>query len=121
MTRLGCAAAALGVLLAGAWGFRVEHAADSATAGHEPAVVLFFGDSITLGQGLDEAEAYPAILEKDLADRGVEVRCVNAGVSGSAADESPVCANAVLHAPNRRNVIMPKRRFLITRSGGTRR
>jgi acyl-CoA thioesterase-1 len=81
VTRTRAAAFALGMALVCGWGCRAEHSSDSA-APHQPAVVLFFADSITRGLGLDEAEAYPAIVEQKLAAAGVEARCVNAGVSG---------------------------------------
>lgn len=42
--------------------------------------VLCFGDSITFGYGVGDAETYPARLQAALADRGVEVG--NAGVTG---------------------------------------
>ena len=45
-------------------------------------VVLFFGDSITRGQGVPEEQAFPALLERKLNDEGLDVRCINGGVSG---------------------------------------
>lgn len=44
--------------------------------------VVFLGDSLTAGLGLGEEAAYPAIVGELLAERGVPVRVVNAGVSG---------------------------------------
>jgi acyl-CoA thioesterase-1 len=44
-------------------------------------VILFFGDSITRGQGLDESQAFPAVIQGKLAAAGLDYRCVNAGVS----------------------------------------
>jgi acyl-CoA thioesterase-1 len=44
--------------------------------------MVFLGDSLTAGLGLAEEEAYPAIVGRLLAERGIEVRVVNAGVSG---------------------------------------
>lgn len=44
--------------------------------------VVFLGDSLTAGLGLGEEAAYPAIVGELLAQRGVAVRIVNAGVSG---------------------------------------
>jgi acyl-CoA thioesterase I len=44
--------------------------------------VLAFGDSLTAGFGLPAAEAFPAKLEARLAAEGVQVRVVNAGISG---------------------------------------
>jgi len=40
------------------------------------------GDSLTAGYGVDETEAYPALLEARLREGGFNYRVVNAGVSG---------------------------------------
>ena len=45
-------------------------------------VVVFLGDSLTAGLGLDEDQSYPAILDKELREEGMPIRAVNAGVSG---------------------------------------
>lgn len=47
-----------------------------------PLKVLCLGDSLTAGFGLTEEQAYPAILEKQLKNKGYEVKVQNAGVSG---------------------------------------
>jgi acyl-CoA thioesterase-1 len=44
--------------------------------------IVAVGDSLTAGYGLDESEAYPALLEKKLQAAGYKYRVVNAGVSG---------------------------------------
>jgi acyl-CoA thioesterase-1 len=44
--------------------------------------VVFLGDSITAGLGLDADEAFPAVLQAALAEEGLPFRLVNAGVSG---------------------------------------
>ncbi len=44
--------------------------------------VVFLGDSLTAGYGLDPAQAYPAVLEAELRAAGRAVTVVNAGVSG---------------------------------------
>jgi len=48
-----------------------------------PIRILALGDSLTEGFGVDETEAYPAVLEQLLLDQGRAVRMVNGGVSGS--------------------------------------
>ncbi|MBM9578401.1 arylesterase [Leptospira sp. 201903070] len=54
--------------------------ADSKTS---PIRILFFGDSLTAGLGLNSPEeAYPAVLEKELFKQGISVKSVNAGMSG---------------------------------------
>ncbi len=45
-------------------------------------LVIFLGDSLTAGLGLDEAQAYPALLGERLQRAGEPVRVLNAGVSG---------------------------------------
>jgi acyl-CoA thioesterase-1 len=45
-------------------------------------LVVFLGDSLTAGLGLAENEAYPAVLERELKEEGLQVRILNAGVSG---------------------------------------
>lgn len=49
----------------------------------EPArTIVFFGDSITAGSGLDPDEAFPALIQKKLEAAGRPWRVVNAGLSG---------------------------------------
>jgi acyl-CoA thioesterase-1 len=63
-----------------------ERTAPSPAAPSPPAagapLVVFLGDSLTAGYGLAEADAFPAVLEREMAARGRPVRVVNAGVSG---------------------------------------
>lgn len=48
----------------------------------EPKTLLFFGDSLTAGYGLDPDEAFPALIQRKLDDSGRSWRVVNAGLSG---------------------------------------
>lgn len=43
---------------------------------------MFLGDSLTAGYGLEEEQAFPALIGEQLTQRGKPVRVVNAGVSG---------------------------------------
>ena len=45
-------------------------------------VILFLGDSITAGNGLDLSQAYPAIIQEKIDARGWRFKTVNAGQSG---------------------------------------
>lgn len=45
-------------------------------------LVVFLGDSLTAGYGLEEEQAHPALIEERLLAEGWPVRVVNAGVSG---------------------------------------
>ncbi|MHC4938598.1 MAG: arylesterase [Planctomycetota bacterium] len=45
-------------------------------------LVVFFGDSITAGIHLAENEAFPALVQKSLYEKGLKFRMINAGNSG---------------------------------------
>lgn len=45
-------------------------------------VILFFGDSLTAGYGLDQEEAFPAIIQEKIDSLGLPYQVVNAGLSG---------------------------------------
>ncbi len=44
--------------------------------------ILFYGDSITAGYGLSVEDAFPARVAEALTAKGMEVKVVNAGLSG---------------------------------------
>ena len=44
--------------------------------------ILAFGDSLIAGYGLDEKEHFTTLLQKKLKNEGLNVRLINAGVSG---------------------------------------
>jgi acyl-CoA thioesterase-1 len=48
----------------------------------ETRTMIFFGDSLTAGYGLDPDDAYPAVIQRKLDDAGRSWRVVNAGLSG---------------------------------------
>ena len=48
----------------------------------ETKTLLFFGDSLTAGYGLDPDEAFPALIQHKLDASGLAWRVVNAGLSG---------------------------------------
>lgn len=54
----------------------------SPTANSEDIRVLVLGDSLSAGHGLDQEEAFPALVEKRARQAGLPVRVINAGVSG---------------------------------------
>jgi len=45
-------------------------------------VILFFGNSLTAGMGLDTEDAFPAIIQEKIDSLGLEYQVVNAGLSG---------------------------------------
>ena len=54
----------------------------SATAADNRPVIVAFGDSLTAGFGAEPGNSYPDFLQKDLDQRGLHWRVVNAGDSG---------------------------------------
>jgi acyl-CoA thioesterase I len=52
------------------------------TTSPQAPVVLFVGDSLTAGYGLDPDEAFPALIQRKIDEAGLRYRVVNAGVSG---------------------------------------
>src|SRR6185312_370447 len=50
--------------------------------GAETKTVIFFGDSLTAGLGLDPDEAFPALIQKKIDAAGVSANVINAGLSG---------------------------------------
>lgn len=54
-----------------------------AAAAAEPKTLLFYGDSLTAGYGIDPSDAYPALIQQRLDERQPgKWRVVNAGLSG---------------------------------------
>ena len=58
--------------------------ASFASGQNRPGVILFYGDSLTAGYGLDDptVTAFPALIEAKLEAAGNRTRVVNAGLSG---------------------------------------
>jgi acyl-CoA thioesterase-1 len=50
--------------------------------GGQGKVIVFFGDSLTAGFGLDPQQAFPALIQEKIKQRGWSFQVVNAGVSG---------------------------------------
>ncbi|MDJ0784398.1 MAG: arylesterase [Desulfosarcinaceae bacterium] len=55
---------------------------ESAAVSQAPFTIVALGDSLTAGLGVDEAAAYPALLENRLKADGHHVAVINAGISG---------------------------------------
>ncbi len=51
-------------------------------AAQETKTILFFGDSITAGYGIDEENAFPALIQAKTDSLNLNYRVVNAGLSG---------------------------------------
>ena len=54
--------------------------------------ILFFGTSLTAGYGLDQNEAYPALIQQKIDSLGLSYQVINGGLSGetSAAGKSRI-------------------------------
>lgn len=48
----------------------------------ERKTILFFGDSITAGYGIDSFDAFPALIQEKLNEMDYHYRAINAGLSG---------------------------------------
>lgn len=54
----------------------------AAYAQDAPKRILFFGDSITAGYGIDKENAFPALIQQKIDSLGWNYKSVNAGLSG---------------------------------------
>jgi acyl-CoA thioesterase-1 len=76
------------VLLTVACGREVEDraaaapATSAAPAASPTPAIVFLGTSLTAGYGLEESDAYPALIQRKIDSAGLGYRVVNAGVSG---------------------------------------
>ena len=50
--------------------------------------IVALGDSLTSGQGIGAARAYPALLQRRVDDAGLDYTVVNAGVAGDTSDRA---------------------------------
>ncbi|MBO9564758.1 MAG: arylesterase [Niastella sp.] len=57
--------------------------ADPSTAGTDPAKhIVFFGNSLSAGYGIDPTEAFPAVIQEKIDSLNLPYKVVNAGLSG---------------------------------------
>lgn len=54
----------------------------SIVSSDEPKTILFLGDSITAGYGIDENQAFPALIDAMIKESDKQYRVINAGLSG---------------------------------------
>ncbi len=59
-------------------------------------LIVAMGDSLTVGYGVDEAQAYPSLLERKLRSAGYDSRMISAGVNGEKSDEALARIDRVL-------------------------
>lgn len=55
---------------------------ENTTAATKTKTILFFGNSLTAGYGLDPSQAFPALIQQKVDSLGLPYKVVNAGVSG---------------------------------------
>jgi acyl-CoA thioesterase-1 len=60
--------------------------------------IACFGDSLTEGYGLAREEALPAVLQRELHERGINAHCLNFGVSGDTTEDGLDRLDDVLEA-----------------------
>ena len=65
----------------------------------EEKTIIFYGDSLTAGYGLDPESAFPAIIKEKLDNDLKNYRVVNAGVSGETSSGGLTRINWVLNQP----------------------
>lgn len=57
-------------------------AASPAEERNETQLILFLGDSLTAGYGIDPAQAFPALIQRKIDENGWPFEVLNAGLSG---------------------------------------
>ncbi|MGK7389735.1 MAG: arylesterase [Candidatus Cyclobacteriaceae bacterium M2_1C_046] len=62
-------------------------------------VILFYGDSLTAGYGLSTEEAFPAIVQRKIIEKGYKYEVINAGLSGETSAGGLARINWVLKKP----------------------
>ncbi|HWH72550.1 MAG TPA: GDSL-type esterase/lipase family protein, partial [Candidatus Sulfotelmatobacter sp.] len=55
---------------------------DTIAATAKTKAILFFGNSLTAGYGLEPAQAFPSLIQQKIDSLGLPYKAVNAGVSG---------------------------------------
>ncbi len=71
----------------------------AASTGATKKTILFYGNSITAGYGLDPAQAFPALIGKRLDSLKMDYKVVNAGLSGETTAGGKSRINWVLRQP----------------------
>ena len=61
--------------------------------------ILFFGNSLTAGYGLDPVEAFPALIQKKIDSLGLPYMVINAGVSGETTSGGSARIDWILRQP----------------------
>lgn len=78
-----------------------KEAAKTSTASENAAekTILFFGNSLTAGLGLDPAESFPSLIQAKIDSMHLPYKTVNAGVSGETSAGGNARINWILQQP----------------------
>ena len=60
----------------------VESVEEVSSEEQDSGVILFFGNSLTAGMGLEQDESFPAVIQEKIDSLGLPYKVVNAGLSG---------------------------------------
>ena len=76
-------------------------AAVAVVADESPRTILFYGDSLTAGYGMDDPTitAFPALIQNKIDEAGLDYRVVNAGLSGETSSGGLRRINWVMRQP----------------------
>ncbi len=101
--RLGCCvsfACSIFVLLATACGGGGAGDSEESNAVHtQPGRIVFLGDSLTKGQGVPEADAYPSRIQARLDQEGLTFEVENSGVSGDTSGDALNRLDSIIALP----------------------
>ena len=61
--------------------------------------ILFFGNSLTAGYGVDPSEAYPSLIQNKIDSLGLDYKVINAGVSGETTSDGNSRIDWILKQP----------------------
>jgi acyl-CoA thioesterase-1 len=95
-----------------------ERASEATTAAEtdDRSTILFLGDSLTAGYGVEPAEAYPALLQERLDAARLPYRIVNAAVSGETTSDA--LARLEWHRSATTDASAPRVRVIVLALGG---
>src|SRR5438093_4017450 len=74
-------------------------ARDATESNGDAKVIVFFGDSLTAGYGLEPGQTFPALIQEKINSLGWNFRVINAGVSGETTAGGLRRVNLVLQRP----------------------
>lgn len=69
-------------LLKWIWAIGLTIAISLTLPNEEPKTILFLGNSLSAGFGIDPSQAFPALIQKKIEAEGLNYRVINAGLSG---------------------------------------